>query len=129
MNWTKVAQNVIRICGVVLIVLGIAIWTGRADQLKDLHKLFGLVIVFALWVLAFIAARAGVPARLVVPAVAWGLIAPVLGLAQESLLTGGWHWVIQVIHLIIGLGVIGWGERLGSAIRHAAPTKSHATAS
>ena len=118
-----VAQMAVRILGVVLIVLGLILWTGRADQLKDLHKLFGILIVIAIWALAYVAVRSGVSVRIVGLAVVWSLIAPVLGLTQENLLTGGWHWIIQVIHLLIGLGLIGWGERLGQAIKAApAPT-------
>jgi hypothetical protein len=57
----------------------------------------------------------------VAAAVVWGLIAPVVGLTQPSILTGDFHWVIQVIHVVIGLGAIGWGERLGQAIKSRTP--------
>jgi hypothetical protein len=45
-------------------------------------------------------------------AVAWGLLVVVLGLAQEELLPGSWHWTIQVLHLAISMGAIWWGRRL-----------------
>jgi hypothetical protein len=34
-------------------------------------------------------------------------------------LTGGWHWTIQVLHLLIGLGAIGMGENLARRIQEA----------
>ncbi len=112
-----IAQMTIRISGVLLILLGIAIWTGRADGVIPVHMLLGFVLVLALWSLSFLAARAGVQMRWVALAVAWGLVAPILGLTQEGLLTGGWHWTIQVLHLLIGMGAIGMGENLARRIK------------
>jgi hypothetical protein len=119
-----VAHMTIRISGLLLLLLGIAIWTGRADGVIPVHQLLGLVLVLSLWTLSFLAARSGVPMQWVALAVAWGLVAPILGLAQEGLLTGGWHWTIQVLHLLIGLGAIGMGENLALRIRQAGPRLS-----
>jgi hypothetical protein len=116
-----VAHMTIRISGVLLLLLGIAIWTGRADGVIPVHQLLGFVLVLSLWTLSFLAARAGVPMQWVALAVAWGLVAPILGLTQEGLLTGGWHWTIQVLHLLIGLGAIGVGEILALRIQQAGP--------
>jgi hypothetical protein len=117
MKPVRVAQMTVRACGAALILLGVLIWTGHFDNFIPAHKFFGIVLVLGLWTLAFLGARAGVPTGLVVVAVAWGLIAPALGLTQENILTGGWHWVIQVLHLLIGLGAIGLAERLAMMIK------------
>jgi hypothetical protein len=116
-----IAHMTIRISGLLLLLLGIAIWTGRADGVIPVHQLLGFILVLSLWTLSFLAARAGVPMQWVALAVAWGLVAPILGLTQEGLLTGGWHWTIQVLHLLIGLGAIGMGENLALRIRKAGP--------
>ena len=110
---------IIRGSGLILILLGIAIWTGRADQVIPIHRVFGFLLVLSLWALAFIAARSGVSMGWVALAVIWGLIAPILGLTQESILTGDWHWTIQVLHLLIGLGAIGQGESLARQMKRA----------
>jgi hypothetical protein len=107
-----VVHMTLRISGLLLVLLGIAIWTGRADQVIPVHEFLGFVLVLSLWTLAFFAARAGVSTRWVVLAVVWGLIAPILGLTQDRLLAGDWHWTIQILHLLIGLGAIGQGEGL-----------------
>ena len=112
-----IAQMTIRVSGLLLILLGLAIWTGRADQVVPIHELLGFVLVLALWTLSFFAARAGVSMRWVVLAVAWGLAAPILGLTQQNLVTGDWHWTIQVLHLLIGAGAIGQGENLALRMR------------
>jgi hypothetical protein len=54
---------------------------------------------------------------MVVAAVAWGVIAPILGLTQANLLTNNWHWTIQVLHLLVGLAMIGTGEGLFQRMR------------
>jgi len=41
---------------------------------------------------------------------------PVLGLAQDRLLPGSAHWLIQVLHLLVGLAAIGQGEALAARI-------------
>lgn len=119
----RVAHMTIRISGLLLLLLGIAIWTGRADGVIAVHKLLGFILVISLWTLSYLAARAGVPMKWVALAVVWGLVAPVLGLTQEGLLTGNWHWTVQVIHLLIGVGAIAMGENLARRIQEAAPAK------
>lgn len=121
-----VAHMTIRGSGVLLILLGVAFWTGHALQLIPLHMFLGFVLVLSLWALAVLAARSGVQMRWVILAVAWGLIVPILGLTQDRLLVGGWHWTIQVLHLLIGLGAMGQGEGLAMRMRRAAPVQVRA---
>lgn len=108
----SVVHMTLRVSGLLLIVLGLTFWTGHALQLIPVHEFLGFVLVLSLWTLAFFAARAGVAIGWVVLAVGWGLVAPILGLTQDRLLTGDLHWTIQVLHLLIGVGAIGQGEGL-----------------
>src|SRR5512132_2337826 len=110
----KVSLAVLLGCGALLLALGLIIWTGIGDheQLVDVHVTIGVVLVLTLWTIAAIAARSGVRARTVAIAAAWGLLVVLFGLAQEDLLTGSWHWTIQVLHLAISMGAIWWGRRL-----------------
>ena len=114
---STIAQMTIRVAGLLLLLLGIGIWTGRADGVIPIHELLGFVLVVALWTLSYLAARAGVAMRWVVLAVAWGLAAPLLGLTQQNLVSGDWHWTIQILHLLIGVGAIGQGENLAARMR------------
>jgi hypothetical protein len=121
MTVATVAQMTVRLSGILLLVLGVIFWTGNLDSLHLVHILLGLLLVLGLWTLAFLAIRARVAVRLAALGLAWGVIAPVLGLTKVNLLTGGRHWVIQVLHLLIGLGAIGLAELLGRMIK-ARPT-------
>lgn len=114
---TTIANMFIRIAGVIMIVLGLLFWTDNAQFLIPLHMTIGLLIVLALWTLAIIAAISGVNPGLVALAAVWSLVMPALGLTQERLLPGGAHWLIQVLHLLVGIGALALGEQLASRIK------------
>jgi len=116
---TIVLEMLTRVLGALLIVLGLLFWTGNARTLVPLHMLLGISLVLALWALAVLAAVARVSLGLVALALAWGLIVPILGLTQTQLLPGAAHWLIQVLHLLVGIGAIGLAQALASQIRRA----------
>jgi hypothetical protein len=118
---TTTAQMLVRTFGVIQLVLGGLFWTGNALDLVPLHMLVGFLLVLGLWTLAALAARAGVRPPLVALAAVWGLIVPILGLNQDQLLVGSAHWVIEVLHLLVGLGAIGQAEGLAARIRERLP--------
>jgi len=103
---------IVRATGLLQIILGLIFWTGNLLNLVSLHMLIGLILVLALWVLAVLAGLSGVNWGFVILAIVWGLIVPVLGVTQTQLMPGGAHWVIQLLHLLVGLGAIGLSERL-----------------
>ena len=123
---TSVLQTLVRLSGLTLIVLGMLFWTGHALTLIPVHMLVGFVLVLSLWALAVLAARAGVHPGLVILAMLWGGLVPVLGLTQDRLLPGDAHWMIQVLHLLVGLGAIGQAEGLAARIRGRQPFSASA---
>jgi membrane-associated protease RseP (regulator of RpoE activity) len=104
----------IRAAWLVQLALGLAFWTGNALGLVDLHQLLGILLVLALWTQAALAYRAGVPVGMVAAAVVYGLIVLIVGLTQRELLPGSAHWVIEVIHLLLGIGLLGLAENLAT---------------
>jgi hypothetical protein len=120
MSSLKVARMLVRACGVVVLVLGLLFWLGDAPRsLVPIHMLLGIVLVLCLWWLAYMGARAGVSKGLVATAVVIGLLTVYVGAAQGSMLPDpSIHWIIQVLHLILGMAAIGLGEALaGRAAR------------
>lgn len=122
-----VVQMLVRLLGVIQIILGLLFWSGNLTDLVQLHMLVGILLVLGLWVLAGIGARAGVGLGLASLAIIWGLITPVLGMTQAQLLPGAAHWVIQVLHLLIGLGLLSLAEMLGARIKARRPATHGAT--
>ena len=54
---------------------------------------------------------------LVALGIAWGLIVVALGMTQNQLLPGDFHWVIKVLHLLVGIAALGIAERLAGSIK------------
>jgi hypothetical protein len=125
-GFLNVSTIILRICYVVQIVLGILLWTDNGGSLRGLHMLLGIVIVLGLWATGVaLAVRGGSPA-LAAPLIIYGIIVIYVGLQQEQWLPGASHWIIQVVHLLLGLGTMALTEttrrrvRMGSAaVRHA----------
>jgi len=114
-----ISLMLVRLTGVVQIILGLLIWTESVRaSLIPIHMLVGLLFVLALWVLAGVSTRAGIPMGLAAGVAIGGLVVLVLGMTQASLLPGSsFHWVIEVLHLLIGMAAIGSGEAIGARLR------------
>jgi hypothetical protein len=113
-----VALWLVRLTGLFQIVTGLLFWTGNALALLPLHLLSGLGLVLSLWTVALVALRGGVGPGPVALAVLWGLLVVALGVTQTQLLPGELHWIIQLLHLLVGLVAIGLA---GAVVRRIGP--------
>jgi hypothetical protein len=114
---TNVVQILTRLTWLIQLVTGLLFWFRVALPLIPLHMLDGLVFVILIWVMAGLAVRAGVDWRMAAFAAAWGVVVVVLGMTQNRLMPGSFHWVIQVIHLLAGVVGMGVTERMAAAIK------------
>ena len=96
-------------------VLGLLIWTGTDSNLVQMHMLLGLLAVGALWVIGF-GQDFSTGGSWVIAACALGVGGTLtfIGMTQTSLMVGAFHWVIQLVHLVLGVLVIGIGH-IGAA--------------
>jgi hypothetical protein len=108
----SIIQWLVRLLFLVLIGLGIAFWTGHAMNLIPLHMALGATLVVCLWITSILAAVARIPAGLPVVGILWGIVVIALGMTQWQLLPGSAHWVVQVVHLLVGMIAVGLNERL-----------------
>lgn len=115
-----IASWVVRLGGLVMIVLGLLFWTNHALTLKNEHMALGVLVVLALWVLAGVALRKGVGVGLVVSAFLLGLVVIGFGMSQTLLMSGATRAVVEIIkvvHLLLGLALISFGEIIGGRLR------------
>lgn len=119
---TTVLRTLARLTGLIQIILGLLFWTGNALNLIVVHIFVGLVLVLTLWGLAILGAFAGVNRGVVALALVWGLIVPIFGLTQSTILPGSLHWIIEVLHLLVGLSAIGQAEGLAKRIKQTTVT-------
>jgi hypothetical protein len=116
------AQWLVRIGGVLALILGLLLWVGDLPaSLLPVHMLLGVLTVLGLWLLAAVASQMGIPIGMSIGAAVMGVIVLVLGLTQSSLLPGGAHWLIQLLHLIVGMAAVGSGEMIGGRLRRMRP--------
>jgi len=113
----NVLQMIVRPLGLVQIVLGVLFWFGAARGLVNLHMFIGIVIVLILWTLAGAALVTRTAPPLAIAGIVVGLVTIWLGITQTSLLTGSAHWVIQVLHLAVGVIALGFADLLGTRVK------------
>lgn len=125
MNMTiNVFRWIIRIAGLVALGLGLAFWNGTGYTLLNAHQGLGFLVSGALLVLALLGFSQRVAPGLLVLALLWGLAVPALGSLQGRLLPGDEHWIIEVLHLLLGLGAIALSEVITGRATRSRPLTS-----
>jgi hypothetical protein len=114
---TLVTQIVLRLCFLTLLVLGIIFWTGHALTLINVHMAVGGIFVLAMWVMCILGAKAKVGGGLVGMTAVGGIIVLALGMTQMTLMVGSMHWIVRVLHLLVGLAAMGLAEQIGRRIK------------
>jgi hypothetical protein len=79
----------------------------------------GLLVVLALWTLSGYGFARSELRGWSVGLVVLGLAVVALGVTQTGLLPGESHWVVRLIHLLLGVGAMGQGDRLARRLRGA----------
>ena len=111
----RIASVVLSLAGILALILGLFFWFGTGLNLVSMHMLLGLLAVGALWVIGIAQALSrGGSWLLAAVALIVGAITAGLGMIQSSLLVGDLHWVVQIIHLALGILTIGLGH-MGAA--------------
>jgi hypothetical protein len=112
MNPSRILLMVLRVAAGLQVLMGIVLWTGHGYSLVGMHRAIGVGFVLVLWSIALLslAARRGIGLALF--ALLWGLVIAALGFTQQRILIGDMHWVVRVLHLVIGLSAMPLAERL-----------------
>lgn len=119
----RIASIILTLAGLLALILGLAFWHGAALNMLALHMLLGFLTVACLWVIAIAQAVAKSGSwTMATVAIVLGGITAYLGMIQATLMVGPNHWIIQVVHLILGLLTIGLGHMLAARYRRNNPT-------
>ena len=119
---------IVRLAGTLQLVLGALFWTGHAYTFLPLHIISGTVIVLTLWTVAVLALIAGIRRGLALFGLVWGFALPAFGMQQAAMLVGSMHWIVRVLHLLMGLAAMALAGTLGQAILAAVPGADRASA-
>jgi len=107
----RITSIVLSLAGSIALIFGLLFWAGFAVNLISIHMLLGLLAVASLWVVGIGQAFAQTGSWMIaVCALVVGALTIVFGLYQSSMLVGSFHWVVQIVHLLLGILTIGLGH-------------------
>jgi hypothetical protein len=117
----RIASIVLSFSGLIALILGLLFWGHKATHLIPLHMLLGFLVMGALWVVGIGQAffRGG-SWSVAACALIVGILLAVLGITQTSLMVGEYHWVVQIVHLALGLSAIAIGHIAAARYRKTA---------
>ena len=122
----RIAVNIVRIGVLIQLISGIVFWTGHADNLQTAHILIGILVVLSLWTLGIAQGLQGGSFGMALATFVVGFLLVLVGLFQKQWLIDSNHWIIQVIHLLLGLSAIGLAEMIGGRYRRMTANKAPA---
>jgi len=109
----RIVQWITGIVGLGALVLGLMFWIAHID-LISLHRLLGFIVAIGLLVMSLIAVSTRGMRVLGLVGVVYAFILPVFGLTQQTLLVGDLHWLIQTIHMLLGIGALALAGIMGT---------------
>jgi hypothetical protein len=101
----RLLQIVMGITGLCALVLGLFIWIANID-LTDIHMLFGLLVTLGLLVMSIIALTASGLRIWGMIGIVYAIVVLIFGVSHSTILVGNLHWLIQTLHLLVGIGAI-----------------------
>ena len=118
MKAAEVLNVLIRAAAGSALVLGLAFWLGYARALTLLHMGLGIGLVVCVWATSWVAWSSNTRRGLAALGVVCGVITWAVGITQSVVLPGPFHWVVQVVHLALGIITTAVGLRLANAVSH-----------
>ena len=112
----RILQIIVGIAGLCALVLGLFIWIANID-LTDIHMLFGLLVTLGLLVMSIIALTARGLRIWGIVGIVYAIIVLIFGVSQSNMLVGNLHWLIQTLHMLVGIGAIVLTGALGARYR------------
>jgi hypothetical protein len=109
----RILQIVVGIAGLCALTLGLLFWIANID-LINIHMLFGLLVALGLLIMSILALTVRGLRVLGVVGIVYAIIVPIFGLSQFNILVGNLHWLIQTLHMLVGIGAMALTGILGA---------------
>jgi F420H(2)-dependent quinone reductase len=127
MKTVRLISFISRVFLMITLGLGLLYWIAQVPVLSRLlallvqinyisiHEGFGFIGILGLLILGVVAVFTRGSRRLGAGSMIYALVVPAFGLSQPLLqvLTGGWFWLIQIAHLLVGIGAMMLALRIG----------------
>lgn len=111
----KILQWILRVIVLATLTLGITTWLALAgvidphileNGLVEIHMLCGLTVAISFLINNIIMLFTRGVRVLGGVGIIYALVIPVFGLTQDMILPGSMHWLIQTLHLLVGVGAL-----------------------
>ncbi|HYL44716.1 MAG TPA: hypothetical protein VEU97_15135 [Ktedonobacteraceae bacterium] len=113
MKVLTITLMILRLAVLVALIFGILFWLDIATNFIPIHMLIGIIVVLSLWIIGLVQGfMKGGSLPFAVLTFVLGLALAIVGLYQQQWLVGSAHWIIQVIHLLLGLSAIAVAEMI-----------------
>jgi len=109
----RIVQIIVGLAGLCALVLGLLIWIANID-LTDIHMLFGLLVTLGLLVMSIIALTVRELRIWGIVGIFYAIILPIFGDSQSTILVGNLHWLIETLHMLVGIGAIALTSLIGA---------------
>ncbi|HEY4217243.1 MAG TPA: hypothetical protein VGM67_08895 [Gemmatimonadaceae bacterium] len=106
-----------RLLWVVQLIVGLCLWFGALTGAVAFHMSIGSLFVLDMWIISLIALFALPTRRVALFALVWGGFLLWFGMAQVSILVGSPHWIVRLVHLLVGVAAIALIESLTKAVK------------
>lgn len=127
MKTVRLISFISRVFLMITLGLGLLYWIAQIPVLSRLlallvqinyisiHEGFGFIGILGLLILGVVAVFTRGSRRLGAGGMIYALVVPAFGLSQPLLqvLMGGWFWLIQIAHLLVGVGAMMLALRIG----------------
>ena len=114
-----IARWLVRLLGVLQLIMGLLIWFQNAFGMINPHMLLGVLLVVAMLIVAVVSTQLGAPLGMAAGLAVLALVILAFGVTQESILPGDNHWIIRVLHPLVGLAGVGLSEAICGRVARA----------
>jgi hypothetical protein len=118
MKAVHILSLIARLALMVTLVLGLLLWIAQISYLRillnilmqisftNIHVLIGTIGTIFLLALGAVTVWTRGIRMLAAGSMLYALLLPALGMTQSLILVGNLHWLIQAVHLLIGIGAM-----------------------
>ncbi|HET8844031.1 MAG TPA: hypothetical protein VFN35_21375 [Ktedonobacteraceae bacterium] len=124
-----------RLAFMLTMIIGLLFWVAQISflsilfqfllqiGLRNIHELLGIVGAAALLTLGILAVRVRGARLSGVGSIFYAFLLPAFGLTQAAILVGNLHWLIQIFHLLVGIGAMYLARETEKRYQHLTSTR------
>ncbi|HET8847074.1 MAG TPA: hypothetical protein VFN35_36770 [Ktedonobacteraceae bacterium] len=107
----RIFQGITGLAGLAALILGLLRWIFQLDIIT-IHMICGLTVALGLLSLSILMLFGQKTRLWGIIGIVYALFVPFFGLNQFTILIGNLHWLVQLAHLLVGIGALALVDRI-----------------